>query len=113
MQITRKEIVINLQVEGVHRWEDCDIEEVYFLRDYHRHIFHIEVRKEVSHNDREIEIIMLKRDIIFHLNLNWGYNGSLFFDNMSCEDIAEWIYKRFECSYVKVLEDNENGAIVC
>ena len=31
---------------------------------------------------------------------------------MSCESIAELIAKEFKCSMVKVLEDNENGAII-
>ena len=53
----KKQIVVKLQVEGLHQWQDCPIEDVSFLRDRHRHIFHIEVRKKVSHNDRDIEII--------------------------------------------------------
>jgi len=55
----KKSVVVTLQVEGVHYWEDCPIPEVAFLKNLHRHIFHIKAMKTVQHNDRDIEIIML------------------------------------------------------
>ncbi len=100
-------IIVKLQVEGIHQWKDCPIEDVMFLKDKHRHIFHIEVRKKVSHNDRDIEIIMLKRQILSYLG-----KQPIDFGNQSCEMIAEKILKSFDCTYVSVLEDNENGAIL-
>lgn len=102
-----REIVVKLQVEGIHKWQDCPIEDVLFLRHRHRHMFHIEVRKEVTHNDRDIEIIMLKRKITQFLG-----KEPIEFGNKSCEMIAELLLKAFDCTYVKVLEDNENGAIL-
>ena len=103
----KKQIVVKLQVEGLHQWKGCPIEEVSFLRDRHRHMFHIEVRKRVTHNDRDIEIIMLKREILKYLG-----KQPIEFGNQSCEMIAEDLYKEFNCTYVSVLEDNENGAII-
>jgi hypothetical protein len=100
-----KEIIIKLQVEGIHHWPECNIEEVLFLRDKHRHIFYITVVKEVTHNDRDIEIIKLKREIKKYLG-----NEPIDFGRKSCEDIAEDILKKYNCSEVIVLEDNENGA---
>jgi len=100
-------IVLNLNIEGIHYWKDCDIEEVMFLQYPHRHIFHIEVQKQVSHADRDIEIIKLKREI-----KNWLGSEPVNFGGKSCEMIAEEILKEFDACYVKVLEDNENGAIV-
>ena len=50
-------IVLNLAIEGIHFWEGCNIEEVMFLKNEHRHIFYIEIHKEVSNLDRDIEII--------------------------------------------------------
>ena len=32
---------------------------------------------------------------------------------MSCENIAQDLYKKFKASLVEVLEDNENGALIC
>jgi len=103
-----KQIIVKLQYEGVHRWKDCNIESVLYLKDFHRHIFYIEVRKQVRHNDRDIEIIRFKHNILKYLDKTFDN----FFGDMSCEDIAEVLMNEFELSYVKVLEDNENGALM-
>lgn len=103
----KKLVVINLQVEGVHCWPNCDIRGVEFLRNPHRHMFYVEATKEVSHNDREVEIIMLKRIVTEYLE---SFDGNFY--AMSCEDIAEDLLQRFDFHSVKVLEDNENGAYV-
>lgn len=100
-------IIVNLNVEGIHYWADCPLEEVSFLKYPHRHMFHIELQKRVSHNDRDIEIIMLKRDIKNYLG-----NEPINFEGRSCEMIAEDLLNKFEACYVKVLEDGENGAVV-
>lgn len=107
-------IVVKLQVEGLHYWKGCDIKEVDYLKDLHRHTFYIRIEKEVTHNDRDIEIIKFKREIITLLeNEYWdsSYN-CINFEGMSCEHIAQWLQKQFELDLVEVLEDNENGAII-
>ena len=100
----KKSVVVTFQFEGIHSWPDCPIEEVSFLRYPHRHMFHVELAKEVSHNDRETEIIMLKRKLEqeFYNKINLG--------SQSCEDIAESLIKKHNLLYCKVLEDGENGA---
>lgn len=103
-------IIINLQIEGVHNWANCDIDEVGFLKYPHRHIFHICCKKEVSHSDRDIEIIMLKRQIEAYLHETYGKVCQ--FKSQSCEMIAEEIYSKFALNYCSVLEDGENGAEV-
>ena len=108
-------IIVKLNIEGLHRWKDCDIEEVMYLKNLHRHLFFIRVIKDVSHNDRDIEIIKFKKSIIDYLNYRW-YDDNykcLMFNNMSCENIAKDLYKKFKASLVEVLEDNENGALIC
>ncbi len=105
-------VVIKLEVEGIHQWKAAPAE-VGYLRDLHRHIFHIEVEKEVDHNDRDVEIIMFKRTAKKWLYEVWEdpkYN-LLNFEEMSCEMIAKEIGEMFTASKVKVLEDNENGAV--
>lgn len=106
-------IVVTLQVPGVHRWAACPIEEVEYLRNYHRHLFYIKVWKHVEHNDRDIEILMFKRDVKAYLRENYFdvEHDAAFFGDMSCEMIAKLIYHEFSCSAVEVLEDNENGAL--
>lgn len=106
-------IVITLQVAGVHRWSACPIPEVNYLKQYHRHMFHIKVWKTVEHDDRDVEIIMFKRDVKAHIRENYFdvEHDACFFGDMSCEMIAKIIYHEFSCSAVEVLEDGENGAV--
>ena len=102
-----KQVIVKSQVEGVHCWSKCNIGEVNFLKNLHRHIFYIELHKSVTGSDREIEIIMLKRKIKKYLG-----DEPVMFNGLSCEMIAETILKEFDADLVKVLEDNENGAII-
>lgn len=102
-----KQIVVKLQVEGIHSWDNCNIPEVDFLKYPHRHMFHITLYKSVEDSDREIEIIMLKRKIKEYL----GEEPVMFY-GLSCEMIAENILKQFDADKVEVLEDNENGAVI-
>lgn len=99
-------IIVKLQHEAIHHWPECPIEDVKFLRDKHRHVFHICAKKLVTHNDRDIEIIMLKREMQRFLQEIYQKD----FGRMSCEDIAHILIKQFDLSYCSVLEDNENGA---
>lgn len=102
----KKNIIIKTTFSAMHHWPDCPIEEVSYLRYPHRHVFHVELRCAVRHNDRDIEIIQLKNKVNRYLgryeNENMGAK--------SCEDIAEELLNEFEAVYVSVLEDNENGA---
>ncbi len=106
-------IVLTLKVEGIHRWADCPYEDVEYLRETHRHIFHIKMWKEVKHDDRDIELIRFKRSV--ERSLVYRYYATDFglhdFDTMSCEMIARELYNEFTCSAVEVLEDGENGAL--
>lgn len=99
-------IIVKLQYIGIHCWKDCPLEEVKYLRDPHRHTFYITCKKEVNHDDRDIEIIMFKDKILAWLDQT--YNGN--FGTMSCEMIARALMNEFELNYCMVLEDNENGA---
>ena len=103
----KKYIVVKLQFEALHRWSDCDIPEVIFLKYLHRHIFHVVVKWAVDDNNREKEFIMCKRDVEEWITDNWrGRN----LDSKSCEDMAEILSRQFTADFVSVFEDNENGA---
>lgn len=109
-------IFVTTQFEGLHRWKDAP-EEVSFLRAYHRHVFHVRFEVEVTKENREIEFILLKRELDLFIKI-------LFADNKmdeSCESIAKKILdfmtrKRHICegraAICEVSEDGENGAIV-
>ncbi len=102
----RKEIVVRLRYEGFHCWPNAS-EESQFLRERHRHIFHIECWKEVSEDDREIEFISFKYQIESHLE---SFHHE--FDYWSCETIAAHLISQFELSRCGVFEDGENGAFL-
>ena len=102
-------IIINTQVEGIHNWPGCDIKEVEFLKFPHRHLFHICCKKEVNHDDRDVEIIELKRKINTFLDEIYGNNDrTLLFGSKSCEMIAKELMDTFKLNYCSVLEDGEN-----
>jgi hypothetical protein len=110
-------IEVTFQREGIHKYpaalEDPKLVTVSFLGYPHRHIFHFRIRVSVTHNDRDIEFIMFKRE------LEALYNDSLFLlDYKSCEmiaeDLIEYISRTYPGRYIEVgvSEDGENGAIL-
>lgn len=115
-------VFCTLQVEGIHRWKDCPFDEVYFLRDYHRHIFHIKAYKKVTHSDRDVEFIMLKREVQdylrsmytaqFGVNITAQHRAVHNFGDRSCEMIAKELIEKFDLLACEVNEDGENGAFV-
>jgi len=117
----KTEVYCTLQVEGVHNWSECPLEEVIYLRELHRHVFHIKAHRIVSHDDRDQEFIMLKHDILYHLLNTYASEGQdghfmddyvCIFGEMSCEMIAKELVSKFDLSRCEVSEDNENGAVV-
>lgn len=108
-------ILINLQYEAFHNWQGVekalpDNPEIWFLKSRHRHIFHVKLEKLVTHSDRDVEIILFKREVLNYLESTYGRVGEL--KSMSCEMLSEELLKKFDCLTVEVLEDNENGAKV-
>jgi len=112
-------VVVTTQYEGLHCWPDCPLEEVAFLRDKHRHMFHVRVEVPVTHDDRQLEIIRLKRELrgILQYFAEGIEEGEPFdFGSMSCEmlakNIAAELHLRTAMPYlIEVLEDGENGAV--
>mgnify|MGYP001392328477 CR=1 FL=1 len=107
-----KSIVVRSQFEGFHSWPDCPYEEVAFLRNVHRHIFHVEIKIAVTHNERELEFFMVKKELNTLLAQDFEHKEF----TLSCEAIAEIILDKLREKYptlysVSVFEDNENGAV--
>jgi len=110
-----KSIWVRFQREGIHAYPaaatDPNLEDVSFLANEHRHIFHFEVRIAVQHNDRDIEFIQFKRycEGLFK-------EGILQLDNKSCEMISDNLFEKIATKYpdrqviISVSEDNENGS---
>ncbi len=110
--LCKKSIVVKAQFDGFHCWPECPYEEVSYLRNVHRHIFYVEVRLAVVHEERQLEFFMVQqylKSILFH---NFADKEFTF----SCETIANIIADKMRKKYptlyyVSVFEDNENGAI--
>ena len=111
MKKIRTFVICALQVEGFHCWPNApDDPEVAFLRDRHRHVFHIRMEFKVRHNDRQIEIIQMQRRVKRHLERIYG--SPCEFGGRSCEDIATHLLKHYDAASVEVLEDGYGGARV-
>lgn len=117
-------VIATVQFEAVHNWPECPIPEVSYLRDLHRHVFWVTVEKEVHHDDRDVEIICLKRDTLAALkqfsdrkceedSTPQKYCGA-YLGRTSCETLARYLCDALDLVAATVLEDNENGAkVVC
>ena len=91
---------------GVHRWKNAP-DQVGFLRDWHRHVFHVKLAVSVVGLDREVEFLQLKEKVNIHLARTYRERFEL-----SCEMIALDLVREFRAKWVEVSEDGENGAIV-
>lgn len=111
----RRFVVITTSVNGLHRWPGGQPD---YLDLRHRHNFTVCAKLEVSHNEREIEIITVQDRInryfpaIFQLK-----DGQIEFGARSCETIAEelinWLHSIYpSCPRlsVEILEDGILGA---
>ncbi len=110
------EILVKLQVEGLHFFPNASkiFPEVSYLEEPHRHLFYIECTFPVTHTERDKEFLIVRREILSHLNSEF-YDEELNllnFKGMSCESIALHLLKQFELNKCIVSEDNENAAII-
>lgn len=116
LNMADRKIWVQFEREGIHCYPaastDPELEDVSFLGFPHRHIFHFNVKIEVTHNDRDIEFIRFKRW------LESLYNGTLTLNHKSCEMIADELYLQIAAKYpdreveIIVSEDGENGATI-
>ena len=112
--MTKSFIWVTFQKEGIHKYPaaatDPKLAEVSFLGNEHRHIFHFRVELEVFHDDRDVEFILLKRELESLYN-----TGTLQLNHMSCEmlanELALYIKERYPNRdiTIEVSEDGENG----
>ena len=104
---------VETRFQGLHRWDDAPAE-VKFLRNEHRHEFHVIVQVEQFHDDREVEYIMLKRWVDEQMD-KWPYNRG----QSSCEMMADQLLQKLKEEYgqdrqyrIEINEDGENGALL-
>lgn len=65
------------------------------------------MKKKVYHDDRDVEFIDFKNKVDKFLNETY-HNKNI--GSTSCEMLAKWLADKFDCFYVRIMEDNENGA---
>lgn len=99
---------ITTRFEAFHRWANAP-DDVAFLRQYHRHMFHVKVWVPVTHSDRDVEFFQFKRKV--ELVIDAEFRDRQF--DMSCEMIGErLLYCLPEAVGAEISEDGENGALV-
>jgi hypothetical protein len=94
---------------GYHQWPDAPVERAY-LRNRHRHLFHVKVTVSVAHDNRDVE---------FHDLLDSVAAACDFLEQPlgSCEMIAAALAKNVQAAWpgrrvsVEVSEDGECGAV--
>jgi hypothetical protein len=118
----RRMIWVTFRKEGIHRFPAAATDPKYntpgendvsFLGNAHRHIFHFRVAIQVNHNDRDIEFIQFKRwlESLYSKDI-------LELDFKSCEMISDDLYQVIAERYperdiiIEVAEDGENGSYI-
>lgn len=91
-----------------HNWPNAP-GSVKFLRNMHRHVFHVSVAKKVEHNDRDIEFFTLQKQVKDFVEERFAGRE---LEGMSCEMMASQILIHFDATSVAVSEDGENEAVV-
>jgi len=108
--------IARIQVPGLHAWgHQPNTEPRRYLGNQHRHVFHVEAAVRVTHYDRDVEILELGHAVSQCLRQQFNVldTGELDFGSQSCEQLALFITQvvtRYDFEYIRVLEDNENGA---
>jgi hypothetical protein len=115
-------VFATVRFEGFHHWPDAPVE-VAFLRDLHRHIFHVRAEVLVSNrsadlgrystakekNLREVEFILLGRRVSREIErIHVTQDTSCW----SCERWATTLLDNLNLDRCEVSEDGENGSVV-
>jgi len=107
-------IVVRFTLEGTHTWPDAP-DEYKLLRARHGHNFLFECHIPVTHSDREMEFLKVRRELVASVRSSFKGEPCDFRAN-SCEALAEHVantifnkYERWPTK-VAVFEDEFVGA---
>ena len=101
-------IIVKTSFNAIHYWPGCNVPGVEYLKNKHRHTFYVKVKILVGHDDREIEFIDFKKQLDHFLQTFYQEKD---LDEKSCEMLCKEIFEKFSfLSYLRVMEDDENGA---
>lgn len=102
-------VYAKLRFTALHNWPGAPDSHAY-LRQPHRHEFHVQVGAKVHHHDRDIEFIDMKEKVSAFCQAR--FEGRTL-EGVSCEMIANDILDHFDfLTFCKVEEDGENGAVI-
>lgn len=113
----KQTITVRTRFRGAHCYPSAP-QAVGFLGNSHRHEFHVEVELSVTHDDRELEFLLVQQfiDAVIDDMYPTVY-GIKDLGSSSCEAIARKVGNRLKQEYgatrlvrVSVFEDGENGA---
>lgn len=102
-------------IPGVHCWPDAP-DDVRHLRNPHRHLFHFKVTKQVTHDNRDTEFLILGLNARAYIKTCFSSydisNETMDLQSTSCETLARKLFENFGLHSCEVSEDGENGAII-
>lgn len=106
------DVIIRTTFKAFHFWSDAP-EAQDFLRYKHRHLFYVQLKFRVLHDDRQVEFFDAQQRLDQFLR-DW-HNKDL--GGKSCEmmskEILIYMHSWYDTTwYCSVFEDNENGAEV-
>lgn len=111
---TKSYIKVRTAFEGYHRYPGASQIDprIAFLEDRHRHMFHVEVKMAVDHQNREQEFFLVKWKLIDFLQRREMNNKSC--EMMAHELIEEHLVPTYGHRYYEVVvsEDGESDGIV-
>ena len=106
--MARTRVTAKVVFPALHCWPAAPAP-VAYLRHPHRHLFVIRATVEVTHDDRDVEFIMLGEQVLAQVAA-WYPDGDL--GHTSCEMLARRLLEHFDLIECSVFEDDENGATV-
>lgn len=106
-------VTVRFQFEALHCWPGAAEHAESYLQHPHRHMFHVEGKRKVTHDDRDVEFIELRRNMLDFAEQRWGrgvFDLKMAPSTASCEQMATTFCEAFDLVSCRVSEDGENGA---
>lgn len=115
--VIQQYIEVDTTFQALHHWPECDIKEVLYLKDLHRHLIYVTVKAETS-EDRGIEFFVFKEFIDKSIDELYGTDRTKNLGRKSMEeigtDLLNKLREKFGDRYyqIKVSEDNQVRGII-
>jgi 6-pyruvoyl-tetrahydropterin synthase len=112
----RQFVVVKTEFQATHNWPTCNIEEVEFLKNEHRHRIFVTVKVETT-GDREVEFFVLKGVVDQLIDDAYGFDklkrmGSSSMETISHRLLSELRQLGYNAVEVSAFEDDEVGSVV-